>query len=75
MYTKKDFTEVQLIDKLAHSPCELWIRVCYDKVFVKVTWYVFHENIQAYGFIFWEPSDKFSVEYKNIMEIDLRQPS
>lgn len=74
MYTNKSVTESQLIDKVDNSPCEIWIRVCYSKVFVKVTGYVFHENAKVYAFTFWEPKDKLSVEHKNIMQIDLREP-
>lgn len=69
MYTRKDISESQLIDKIDNSPCEIWIRICYSKTFVKVTWYKFYENIQEYGFTFW---DNNSVLHKNIIQIDIR---
>lgn len=72
MYTRKDIPELYLIDILDNFPCDVWVRICYHKSFVKLTGYRFNDELMMYVFTFWEEKFKYACIHKNMIQIDIR---
>lgn len=68
LFTKKDLDQNRLL-ALLDQWFYVWIRLCYSKKFIKIEKYWYSDITKS---ILYRWDDIYNCEYKNIMEIDVR---